>query len=152
MLAYLLDGLRFLSREGSWSLLDHEAKTLFAAIDFLPSDTAVLARQQIARSHFIERQSDGRIPCFRYYRMDPDLRFQGRLRSGDHFIDVVLKTDQRKLTAKCVLHEGFVFGLEFPKPSRFFTDMNVEVVSVSCDQAAFSYTDVIDRAQHGREL
>lgn len=146
---YLLDGLKFVTFEGSWSLKPHEAMTLEAALNWMPADMADLARKQLSQRYFVERQSHGRIPCFRYYRMEPDLRFNGRFRDGDHFIEVKLRTGKRKVTAKCVLHEGTVFGLEFPKPSSFFKNMKVEVASVSCEEASFSYTDVLNRAEHG---
>ncbi|WP_299484100.1 hypothetical protein [uncultured Roseibium sp.] len=149
MLSYLADGLRFLSFEGSWSLKPHEALTLNAALEWLAGDLESVARAQLAQRYFVERMSNGRIPCFRYYRMDPGLKFAGPLGSGDHFINVVQKVERRNLTAKCVLHDGVVFGLEFPKPGNFFKNADIEVVSVSCDETAFSYTDALDRAEHG---
>ena len=149
MFAYLLDGLRFVCLEGSWSLKPHEAKTLSAAIDWLPADTAEWARRQLSQRFFIERQADGRIPCFRYYREHGNCLLGEPFHAGTHFINVRLKASNRNITAKCVLHEGKVFGLEFPKPSRFFKDNAVEAVAVSCDTAAFSYTEVVDRAEHG---
>ncbi|MET1415692.1 hypothetical protein ABVF61_25705 [Roseibium sp. HPY-6] len=149
MLGYLSDGLRFLSFEGSWSLKPHEALTLNAALAWLPGDLENTARKQIAQRFFVERMSGGRVPCFRYYRMDPGLKIEGPLGSGDHFINVVLKIGRRRLNAKCVLHDGVVFGLEFPKPGSFFKNADIEVGSVSCDETAFSYTAVLDRAEHG---
>ena len=152
MIAYLLDGLKYLTFEGSWSLKPHEASTLEAALSWMSPDMAECARRQLSQHYFVERLSDGRIPCFRYYKTDPALRFEGRYRHGDHFINVRLKAGGRKMTAKCVIHEGIVFGLEFPKPGSFFKNTVVEAVSVSCDETAFSYTDVLNRAEHGPDL
>lgn len=149
MFAYLLDGLRFVCREGSWSLKPHEAKTLNAAIDWLPADNADRACQQLSQRFFVERQADGRIPCFRYYRDHGNNLLAEPFHTGTHFLNVSLQASNRKLSAKCVLHDGIVFGLEFSKPGRFFKDNAVEVVAVSCDTAGFSYTDVLDRAEHG---
>lgn len=149
MFAYLLDGLRFVCLEGSWALKPHEAKTLNAALDWLPADDADRARQQLSQRYFVERQADGRIPCFRYYREHGNNFLAEPFRTGTHFINVRLKTADRQLSAKCVLHEGVVFGLEFSKPGRFFKGKEVEVVAVSCDTAGFSYTNVQDRAEHG---
>ncbi|WP_420332449.1 hypothetical protein [Roseibium sp.] len=149
MFAYLLDGLRFVCLEGSWTLKPHEAKTLNAAIDRLPADNAERARRQLSQRFFVERQSNGRIPCFRYYQVHGNNLLADPFHTGTHFINVRLKASSRNITAKCVLHEGVVFGLEFPKPQRFFKGNPVEVTAVSCDTAGFSYTDVLDRAEHG---
>lgn len=149
MFAYLLDGLRYVCREGSWSLRPHEAKILDAAIGWLPPDQADRARRQLSRRFFIERQAKGRIPCFRYYRPHAEDLLDAPFRTGTHFINVTLEAPKRKLTAKCVLHEGIVFGLELPKPARFFAGSALEVVTVSCDTTGFSYTEVLDRAEHG---
>jgi len=147
--AYLLDGLRFVCLEGSWTLRPHEAKTLNAAIDWLPADNAERARRQLSQRFFVERQADGRIPCFRYYREQTHNLLLDPFRAGTHFINIRLRLSNRKLSAKCVLHDGIVFGLEFSKPAKFFKGNLVEVVAVSCDTAGFSYTEVLDRAEHG---
>lgn len=149
MFAYLLDGLRFVCLEGSWSLRPHEAKTLDAAIGWLPPENAERARRQLSQRYFIERQSEGRIPCFRYYRAHENALLDDPFRRGTHYVNVRLETASRQFTAKCVLHEGIVFGLEFPKPERFFKGHTVDVVSVSCDTTGFSYTEVLNRAEHG---
>lgn len=149
MFAYLLDGLRYVCREGSWSLKLHEAKILDAAIAWLPPEQADRARRQLSRRFFIERQAEGRIPCFRYYRPHAEDLLDIPFRTGTHFINVTLEAAKRKLTAKCVLHEGIVFGLELPKPARFFADGALEIITVSCDTTGFSYTEVLDRAEHG---
>lgn len=149
MLKYLSDGLRFLCREGSWTLKPHEQVTLSAALNALPEDIAVLALKQLEQRFFIERQSEGRIPCFRYYKLPEPLLLPGRFGSGEHFIEVRLQTEARSLTAKCVLHGGAVFGLEFPKPARFFRNQRVEALTASCADTSLSYTEVIDRAEHG---
>lgn len=149
VLAYLLDGLRFVCLEGSWRLRPHEAITLNAATDWLPADNAARARQQLSQRFFVERQADGRIPCFRYYREHAHNLLLAPFHTGTHFINVRLHASNRKLTAKCVLHDGVVFGLEFSKPGGYFKGNRVEVISVSCDTDGFSYTDVMDRAEHG---
>lgn len=151
MLAYLSDGLRFLFREGSWSLKPHEEKTIWAALMILPDDQRALAKKQLDEQFFVERQSDGRIPCFRYYAEDRLSRLTGNYAVGDHFINVKLQAGDRKVSGKLVLHDGLVFGLEFSKPSSFFRHVDVDVISASCDDSSIGYTAVIDRAEHGSD-
>ncbi|WP_298981651.1 hypothetical protein [uncultured Roseibium sp.] len=151
MLAYLSDGLRFLFREGSWSLKPHEETTVIAALAVLPDDQRTLATKQLGQRFFVERQSDGRIPCFRYYAENSLSRLTGNYSTGDQFISVKLQAGDRKTSGKLVLHDGLVFGLEFSKPSSFFRQVCVDVISASCDDGSFGYTAVIDRAEHGSD-
>lgn len=149
-LKYVSDAIKFIFGEGSWTLLPHEKRVLDAAIESLGSETQEAVREQLAVPFFIERMNKGRINVFRFYRPVESLR----LRDGaydDLLVRVRISIEGRTMMAYATLYRGLIFSVEFKRPKSFFVNKELRITSVTEGSPKDSFTQVIDRAEHGRE-
>lgn len=149
VLKSLSDAIKFIFREGSWTLLPHEQRVLDAALESLESETQEAVRKQLSVPCFIERMNNGRVNVFRFYRPVDSLC----LRDGaydDLLVRVSISVNGRPMMAHATFYRGLIFSVEFKKPRSFFVDREVSVISVTRGSPSNSFTRVIDRAEHGK--
>lgn len=141
--------LTFLFGEGSWSIKEHERLILDAALGELDANVRELAGRQLEQSYFVERASHGRINVIRFYDPAAALRIPGDDFS-DLLVQVKVNVDKRQQTAHVTFYKGLLFSVEFKKPGKFYAGKNLETGSVSIGQPSQSYTQGIDRLEHGK--
>ena len=149
-LTRLVDSYRFLTGEGSWSLLPHEQTVLDAGISHLDEVQRGLVRRQLDQPWFMDRMTNGHINVFRFYECDAALTLS-EPEFRDKYIRVNGLVDGKKQKALLSFYKGYIYSIEFKKPSKFYAGKEFEVVGVEDAAPKETYTRVIDRAAHGRE-
>lgn len=140
--------LTYLFGEGSWSIKEHEKLVLDAALGELDANAREFAGRQLERSYFVERTSSGRINVIRFYGPAAELRIPDEDFS-DLLVKVKVGVDGRQQTAHVTFYKGLLFSIEFKKPGKFYSGKNLEISGVSIGKPSQSYTQGIDRLEHG---
>ncbi len=141
--------LTYVFRQGSWSVLAHESAVLNAALSKMDDETRTSIERQLGQSCFIERMPDGRINIFRFYGPKDGLRVP-KPEFADLLIKVKLRVDEKQQIAHVTFYKGYLFSVEFKKPSRFFVGKDLVVGEVEIGRLRQSYTQEIDRFEHGK--
>ena len=146
----IADYERFLFGQGSWTLLPHEQIVLDAGLTLLSEQDKNSVSRQLEQQFFFDRMTEGRINVFRFYDANPSLKL-----SDPDFLDksirVNIKVDGRKLKSNVTFYKGYIWSVEFTKPKGFFQGKPVAILSVEEGKPGSSFTQVIDRYEHGRE-
>jgi|GEM_PF-2121964 len=150
LLTRLTDIVRFLTREGSWTLLPHEQSVLNAGLTHLDERVRVLSQRQLEQSWFMDRMTKGHINVFRFYEPDTALTI-AEPEFGDKYIRVSAVVDGKKQKALLSFYRGYIYSIEFKKPTKFYVGKEFNVVNVEDAKSEETYTRVIDRAARGRE-
>jgi hypothetical protein len=141
----------FLFGQGSWSLKNHEKIVLDAALNALEPNIRSIMEKQLSQDYFVDRISPGkRIVTFRFYEKDKSLIINDKEYS-DLLLKVEIIIDGKKQTAHATFYNGYIYGLEFKKPYKFYKDKEINVGGVKIGKSGDTYTRVIDRAEHGKE-
>ena len=140
--------LTFVCGEGSWSIKAHEKLVLDAALGELDGNARALLIWQLEQSFFVERASGGRINIIRFYDPAAGLRVP-----GDDFANLLakvkVKVDGRQQTAHVTFYKGLLFSIEFKKPGKFYAGKDLVADDVLIGKPSQSYTQGIDRLEHG---
>jgi hypothetical protein len=119
-----------------------------AAVNSLAAIEQGLVRAQLGQSFFVERMSAGRINILRFYNPDSSHRIADSAFS-DRLFNVRIVTGDTIQVAHVTFYKGYIFSIEFKKPSSFFAGMRIEVADVRPGDARQTYTRGIDRLEHG---
>jgi hypothetical protein len=147
---YLMDVLRFLCREGCWSIDKIHADIIQAVLLCFEPNLAQCVRAQLEHRYFLSWMSSGRINVFFFYRpgclpLLPCPEFT------DYLFKVQLKIDGRRYRAQVTFYEGRIFSVEFKKPRKFFLGKEYSIGEVTRGEPKDTFTRTIDRAEHGHE-
>lgn len=140
---------KFIFGEGGWALLPHEKRVLDAAIESLGPEARAAVRQQLEIPYFIERMNQGRINVFRFNRRVEPFRLIDRAYE-DLLVRVRISIEDRTMTAHATVYRGIVFSVEFKRPTNYFKGKEVRVIGVDEGSPEESFTELIDRAEHGK--
>lgn len=149
LIRQLLHFITYLSGEGSWRLREHEKAVLNAAIDILSERHRQLVEQQLKEKFFIERIPDGRINVLRFYRPKPELKVEG-VEFDDLLFRVHIIVNGRKQISHVVFYRGYLFSIEMKNPGKFYEGNSLAVEKVLKGKSSQSYTEAIDRLEHGK--
>lgn len=142
--------VKFLGREGSWALLPHEQSVLNAGLAYLDESPRELSQRQLEQSWFMDRMTNGHINVFRFYEPDTALII-AEPAFADKYIRVNGVVNGKRQKALLSYYKGYIYSIEFKKPTKFYVGKEFKVVSVEDADPKETYTRVIDRATHGRE-
>lgn len=140
----------FLFGGGTWALSSCERVIVEAAIGFFPSEIQERLRKQLARPFFVERSgSGGRIHVLRRYGDLDELKV-GAAEFADLLVIVRIAVDGKEENAHVTFYKGFLFSIEFRRPSSVYLKKSLAVKSVRLGKTKQSFTNAIDRLEHGR--
>ena len=140
--------LSYVFGEGSWSFRAHEKLVLDAVLEDLDTSAREVVARQLEQSYFVERASRGRINVIRFY--DPAAGPRIPIDDfSDRLVMVKVTVDGRQQTAHVTFYKGLLFSVEFKKPGKFYADKELKTGGVSIGKPGQSYTQRIDRLEHG---
>ena len=146
-LGFAWDFVSYVFRQGSWWINEHEKVVLNAAMQSLRDDDRDAIKRQISSSFFVERIPDGRINIFRFY-FPGDLSVAKGL-GEDELFRVRIDVQGAVEVANVCFYRGRLFSIEFKHPGRFYKDKLLSVINIEKGSLSDSYTNEIDREEHG---
>lgn len=145
--------LKWLFREGSWSLLRHEQLIIEAAIDSLAFEHSAQIRKQLAMWFFVDRiGGDGRINDIWFDDIDPEHRLSDPS-FEERTIRVFVKVDGKMHRTLVKFYNGFISSVQLPRALKFSNETKLlEIVRVEAARDNENYEKAIDRMEHGSGL
>ncbi|WP_162267096.1 hypothetical protein [Luteimonas abyssi] len=140
--------LKFICGEGSWSLRPYELLVIEEALGVMDEADASVVRSNL-NGIFVDRMSSGRICVIRYPR-DRHLVKLAESSYDDMLIEVTVAVEGRKEVAHVTFYRGLLFSVEFKKAGRWYKRKSVKVIGAVRGLVQSSYSNQIDKAEHGR--
>lgn len=148
MLRKLLHFITYISGEGSWKMLPHEAVIAKSVLNSFEENVSKLVEKQLSTDFFMERIPDGRINVFRFYRFDENIRISLQ-EFSDLMIKISLLVDGKREVAQVSFYNGYIFSIELKHPRKFYVNKAIEIRDISTGLPEESYANEIDKAEHG---
>jgi hypothetical protein len=121
-----------------------------AVLSDLPVNISETVRAQLDRRYFFSWMTNGRINVFFFYDLS-ELPLIQDPAFDDSMFKVELFVEGRKHVAHVGFYKKRIHCVELKKPRAFFAGKRYLVGAVKEGKPKESFTNVIDRAEHGKE-
>lgn len=148
LLRRTLHFIKHLSGEGGWHFYRHEKDVIEKALSIFSVDVACAVNNKIKEGIFVDRMLSGKICVIRYYGEKDSHLIKNKI-FDDLLVKVRLVVGGSSDVANVIFYRGSLFSVEFKNPSSFYIKNDVEICSAMLGNPKDSYTEAIDRQEHG---